>query len=223
MKEKKTDIFAINFNRLMKTPRISLSTNGLVTASVGALIGALCTWIVLTINDFLPLPWSYLCVVAIPLIAKTVVMWIGTLIIAPFVENIGTISFKDQTGITIPNHQIPPVKITGSTLTLAAAATTALTIYLSGLKPDGVTHINNNVIYYITIAAGAVAALTEYLSNPTVIKTIWYNQAEYQKSPLFQQSTDKNQIQTSKERKNPVARPKPKRKKGKNNSSRRRR
>ena len=195
MRQKIVNIFANTFNENQKTPRRSAIANAIIIMFIGAIIGVTCALMVLRINDVLHSPWSYLCAIAAPLITKTVTMWFGTLVVGPLVRDIGLQFIRNRTGITIPGQRMPPVPITGSTLTLTVAATTALTIYLSGLKPDGINHISNSMIYSITTAAGAIASLTENLSSPTIIKGIWHNQVEYQSSPHFQQSMNGDRTQ----------------------------
>ena len=181
------DFFTTMFEKYEKRQRFSMVVNCLTVTIMGAVIGLACAWLVLTVNDLLPSPWSYLCAIAVPLIAKTAVMWLNTLVVSPFIKKLVPKIFKDLTGITVHPHQTPSTNITGNILTLPVAVTIAVTVYLSGLKPDDTTHINSSLIYYIAILVGAVVSLTENLCNPTVIRSLWHNRAEYQDSPLYQQ------------------------------------
>lgn len=109
-------------------------------------------------------------------------------------------------------------------MTLPVAATIAVAIYLSGLKQDSGGPVGNELIYYIAVLVGAVVSLAENLSNPTAIKAIWHNQTDYQKSPLFQQSMNKgnnDSTQATAEHRSNSNHSKPQRKKNKGKSRRR--
>ena len=184
------DVIVNTFIRRQRNLRSSMIANSLIMPLVGAGIGALCAFWVLTMNDVLKTPWSYLCIIAIPFLAKALVMWVGTLIVAPSVGNLTSMIFRIQTGITVPEYQWPSVGFTGNVLTFPVAAAIAVTIYLSELSPDSENTVNDDFVYYIATLVGTVVSLTENLSNPTVIKAIWHNRADYQESPLFNKSQD---------------------------------
>ena len=188
MRENLLNFLVDLFKKIEKTPRPSMVLNNTIIMFYGAAIGISCAAYVLWINDLLSSPWSYLCAITIPLIAKMVLSWIGTLVVAPSIRAITRKFVIDRTGIEIPEHISIDVNAKGSIPTFAVAVSIALTVYLSGLKPDGATTLSDGMIYYVVTMAGAVAALTENLSSPIVISALWHNEVEYQRSPLYQQS-----------------------------------
>lgn len=190
-KKFKTVIVRI-FLRYQTKMRFSMSVNSLIMLLTGGGIGALCALMVLTMNDILDSPWSYLCTIAIPFLVKMAIMWFGTLVVVPSIRDITSEIVENQTGITVDKNQPPSVNITGNVLILPAAAAIAVTIYLYGLNSTSDSAIGNGLMYYIAILVGAVVSFTENLSNPTVIKAIWHNRADFQESPLFKQTQGRN-------------------------------
>ena len=224
--KKLSDFLVDNFIKYQTNMRIAMIGNSLVVLFIGAGIGTSCAFWVLLMNDILKSPWSYLCAITTPFIIKTIVMWLGTLVLAPFIRDISSRAFKAQTGRSVPEYGVLPLDITGNLVTIPVAATIAVTIYLSGPMPPGVIPTNDELIYYIAITVGVVVSLAENLCNPTIIKAIWHNRADYQESPLFQQSMNKmsnDSTQATTESRVNSNRPKSQRKKSKSKSRRRNR
>ena len=184
------DFIVANYNRFQRNFRLTMAANFLAILFMGAGIGAICALWVLTMNDVLDSPWSYLCAIAIPFLAKTAIMWIGTLAVGPSISHLTSRIFENQTGIVVPEHQRPPVNFIGNVLTFPIAAGIAVAIYFSGLDANSSNAMGDEMIYYIAILVGAAVAVSENLSNPVVIKAIWHNRADYQETPLYKQSTE---------------------------------
>ena len=186
-----TDIIIANFIKYQGNMRLGMIVNSFIVLLMGAGIGALCACLVLTMNDVLLPPWSYLLAFAAPFLAKTGIMWLGTLAVVPFIGHMTSRIFRIQTGITLQKHQWPSINLTGNRFTIPVAAAIAVTIYLSGLGASGKSAITAPFIYYIAVSVGGVVALTESLSDPTTIKAIWHNRADYQETRLYKQSRQK--------------------------------